>query len=39
MSDTMIPPPPKIASLAVDIKSLYKWFGTFQVLADINLQI
>jgi general L-amino acid transport system ATP-binding protein len=25
--------------LAVEIKALYKWFGAFQVLADINLQV
>jgi general L-amino acid transport system ATP-binding protein len=39
MSDTMIPTPANAAGLAVEIKSLYKWFGTFQVLADVNLQV
>ena len=28
-----------VTPMAVEIKALYKWFGTFQVLADINLQV
>jgi general L-amino acid transport system ATP-binding protein len=40
MSLTHIDPPrPVTPGSAVDIRGLYKWFGTFQVLADVNLQI
>lgn len=33
----VIEPPKEIA--AVEISALYKWFGTFQVLANVNLQV
>ncbi|MGZ5866479.1 MAG: amino acid ABC transporter ATP-binding protein [Xanthobacteraceae bacterium] len=35
--DHVIEPPKEAA--AVEISALYKWFGSFQVLADINLRV
>jgi general L-amino acid transport system ATP-binding protein len=39
MTDTANVAPPTASRPAVEIKSLYKWFGAFRVLADINLLV